>query len=55
MHWHLLVERLWHDQLPGLASAKIPRSLHGQERIEFYQSRAAAQQRITTLFPLDEE
>lgn len=55
LHWRIIAERHWDDDLDGYAHAPMPSHLHGQERIDFHRARVEAQQRIDALFPDDEE
>ena len=55
MHWALLVNRFWDPNIGALLGSPIPKTLHGQERIDFYKNRAAAERRIASMFPPDEE
>lgn len=55
LHWRLLADRHWDDDLAALVHTEIPRHLTGQERIDFYKARSEANARIAALFPPDED
>jgi hypothetical protein len=55
LHWRVLVEKNWEPGLSQVARQRIPKELHGQDRIDFYKARTHAQEVIAALFPSDEE
>ena len=55
MQWALLVKRFWDPNLAALIGSPLPKTLHGQERIDFYKNREAAKRRLVSMFPPDED
>lgn len=55
MHWRLIVEKYWDNDILALAHKPIPDHLTGQERIDFHKARVEAGRRLAAFFPEDEE